>query len=180
MTRLIFAGAIEVLQLSGQIVVAHLQRIVLLGGIRVDGAEVGDATVDLEQGVLHLGTVLQGRHGKRRLQGHGQVGRDVVHRRLHLKLEPPLLHASLAQPLAYAIEEGVGLMGPAAGLGDGGMQAGGGVLGGRKGLQVADAGIADALGVGGALGERGLRQLRLGEAVGDAMGLAAQRRQLLA
>ena len=41
-------------------------------------------------------------------------------------------------------------------------------------------GIADALGVGGALGERGLRQLRLGEAVGDAMGLAAQRRQLLA
>ena len=29
-------------------------------------------------------------------------------------------------------------------------------------------------------GERGLRQLRLGEAVGDAMGLAAQRRQLLA
>ena len=150
----------------------------------------------------------------------------MVHRRLHLKLEPPLLHASLAQPLAYAIEEGVGLMGPAAGLGDGGMQAGGGVLGGRglllqltrpllgrggqlvdegehrldagggdrlraqghagllarsgKGLQVADAGIADALGVGGALGERGLRQLRLGEAVGDAMGLAAQRRQLLA
>ena len=34
--------------------------------------------------------------------------------------------------------------------------------------------------VGCALGERGPRQLRLGEAVGDAMGLAAQRRQLLA
>lgn len=55
----------------------------------------------------------------------------MVHRRLNLELEPPLLHAGFTEALAYAVEEGVGLMGPAAGLGDRGVQPARGVLGGQ-------------------------------------------------
>ena len=94
------ARAVEVGKLACQIVVAHLERVVLVGGVGIDRAQVGDAAAQLEGGVLHFMAILELRARERRLERRAATVDNLVDRGLDLYLQTSFVHTSSAHALA--------------------------------------------------------------------------------
>ena len=122
------ARAVEVCQLGRQVIVAAAQLLVLLGGIGVDGAHVGDTATQLERILLGGTAVVKLGQRERRLKRHAHILHDGVDGSVDAHLQPALLHTGGRQARVDVIVGVVGGLRPLARGGDLRMQPGRGIL----------------------------------------------------